>query len=253
MHAEREIHRVQDDRKKHRGYRPGTQSNTPNGVQPIYSALKHRPLTNGGASDANLRTSKGLSREGVPSHERWRELILRKKLAEVGYCWCAFWSQGLTHVEFRSARGKRRFQKLDFTIFYAVSINASISSVPWPVHSARIWCGCPIRCGQMTKDGGGLHGSNPMSALGHKRTFGKVRLMSALPPKADISRALGDVRYVPKADYAPQQIATLLDHLIRTAKERWSDIRVGAGENSCLIRARTRAKHCNEPSLFAVW
>jgi len=34
-----------------------------------------------------------------------------------------------------------------------------------------------------------LHGSNlgqPMFALGQKQTLGKVRLMSALPPKADI-------------------------------------------------------------------
>jgi hypothetical protein len=34
-----------------------------------------------------------------------------------------------------------------------------------------------------------LHGSNsepPMSALGQKQTLGKVRLMSALSPKADI-------------------------------------------------------------------
>src|SRR5262249_48765861 len=34
-----------------------------------------------------------------------------------------------------------------------------------------------------------LHGSNPeplMSALGQKRTFKRLRLMSALPPKADI-------------------------------------------------------------------
>jgi hypothetical protein len=31
-------------------------------------------------------------------------------------------------------------------------------------------------------------GRNRISALGHKRTFGKVRLMSALPPKADIQR-----------------------------------------------------------------
>ena len=33
-----------------------------------------------------------------------------------------------------------------------------------------------------------------------KRTMGKVRLMSALPPKADIADAVRDVRFVPKAD-----------------------------------------------------
>jgi len=40
---------------------------------------------------------------------------------------------------------------------------------------------------------GKLHGSNfdpLMSALGQKQTFHSVRAMSALPPKADIPRAL---------------------------------------------------------------
>ena len=48
-----------------------------------------------------------------------------------------------------------------------------------------------------------LRGSNPeplMSALGQKRTFGKVRVMSALPPKADMDQHRCDVRFVPKAD-----------------------------------------------------
>jgi len=39
-----------------------------------------------------------------------------------------------------------------------------------------------------------------MSALGHKRTLGHVRTMSALPPKADIGTQPRDVRFVPKAD-----------------------------------------------------
>src|SRR5215831_839317 len=45
------------------------------------------------------------------------------------------------------------------------------------------------------------HGGNPeprMSALGQKRTLKDVRAMSALHPKADIIRLLGDVRFVPK-------------------------------------------------------
>jgi len=37
-----------------------------------------------------------------------------------------------------------------------------------------------------------------MSALGQKQTLGRVRPMSALPPKADIGSAGGDVRFVPK-------------------------------------------------------
>jgi hypothetical protein len=39
-----------------------------------------------------------------------------------------------------------------------------------------------------------------MSALGHKRTFSEVCVMSALPPKADIGTQLWNVRFVPKTD-----------------------------------------------------
>ena len=42
--------------------------------------------------------------------------------------------------------------------------------------------------------------NRPMSALGQKQTSAHVRVMSALPPKADIGTQLRDVRYVPKAD-----------------------------------------------------
>ena len=48
-----------------------------------------------------------------------------------------------------------------------------------------------------------------MSALGHKQTFAAQKVMSALPPKADMCSALGDVRFVPIAD-----IGCLFDHLI---------------------------------------
>ena len=43
----------------------------------------------------------------------------------------------------------------------------------------------------------------PMSALGQKQTFKRLRLMSALPPKADITAAQTYVRFVPKADICP--------------------------------------------------
>ena len=39
-----------------------------------------------------------------------------------------------------------------------------------------------------------------MSALGQKQTLGHVRVMSALPPKADITAAQTNVRFLPKAD-----------------------------------------------------
>jgi hypothetical protein len=50
---------------------------------------------------------------------------------------------------------------------------------------------------------GRLHSSNLeplMSALGQKLTSEHVRIMSALPPKADIGTQPRDVRFVPKAD-----------------------------------------------------
>ena len=39
-----------------------------------------------------------------------------------------------------------------------------------------------------------------MSALGHKRKWRPQIGMSALPPKADMTRTLRHVRFVPKAD-----------------------------------------------------
>ena len=39
-----------------------------------------------------------------------------------------------------------------------------------------------------------------MSALGHKRTFAVQKVMSALPPIADMCSAQAHVRYVPIAD-----------------------------------------------------
>jgi hypothetical protein len=39
-----------------------------------------------------------------------------------------------------------------------------------------------------------------MSALGQKQTFAPQKVMSALPPKADMCGATRDVRFGPKAD-----------------------------------------------------
>ena len=41
-----------------------------------------------------------------------------------------------------------------------------------------------------------------MSALGHKRTCAVQKVMSALPPKADMCSATRHVRFVPIADIA---------------------------------------------------
>jgi hypothetical protein len=39
-----------------------------------------------------------------------------------------------------------------------------------------------------------------MSALGQKRTLEQVRVMSALPPKADINPRHQEIRFVPKGE-----------------------------------------------------
>jgi hypothetical protein len=44
-----------------------------------------------------------------------------------------------------------------------------------------------------------------MSALGQKQTLANFRVMSALPPKADMDQSGCDVRFVPKADIATDQ------------------------------------------------
>jgi hypothetical protein len=50
-----------------------------------------------------------------------------------------------------------------------------------------------------------------MSALGHKQTLKRFRLMSALPPKADIAQRGGNVRFVPIVD-----ITKSVDDLVGT-------------------------------------
>jgi hypothetical protein len=45
-----------------------------------------------------------------------------------------------------------------------------------------------------------------MSILGQKQTSAHVRVMSALPPKADIEAQWRDVRFVPKADIDPKSL-----------------------------------------------
>jgi hypothetical protein len=58
-----------------------------------------------------------------------------------------------------------------------------------------------------------------MSALGHKRTFGIFRLMSALPPKADIDSVFYDVRFVPKADSRGAAKSSLFGQLVAAREE----------------------------------
>jgi hypothetical protein len=55
-----------------------------------------------------------------------------------------------------------------------------------------------------------------MSALGHKRTFAVHKLMSALPPIADIRSAKTNVRFVPEAEIVVAELilAGLIDPLV---------------------------------------
>jgi hypothetical protein len=52
-----------------------------------------------------------------------------------------------------------------------------------------------------------------MSALGQKQTTRNVRVMSALPPIADIRWCRWDVRKVPEADIVGSYVATHIDPL----------------------------------------
>ena len=58
-----------------------------------------------------------------------------------------------------------------------------------------------------------------MSALGQKQTCAAQKVMSALPPKADMCAATRNVRFVPIADIAPTRSpAPLL--LLRLEREK---------------------------------
>ena len=58
-----------------------------------------------------------------------------------------------------------------------------------------------------------------MSALGHKRTCAAHKVMSALPPRADMCGALAHVCFVPKADMGGS-----FDHLVGGREQRsWHD------------------------------
>jgi hypothetical protein len=70
-----------------------------------------------------------------------------------------------------------------------------------PVHSCEVSLGSVRRLEMESAIS--LHGGNPepvMSALGHKRKLRHLRIMSALPPKADIPLRDGHVRLVPQAE-----------------------------------------------------
>ena len=79
---------------------------------------------------------------------------------------------------------------------------------------------------------GQVHGSNPeppMSALGQKQTFGKARLMSALPPKADIGTQSWNVRFSDERRIGPISAVTPM---------KVAQVRKRGEENSRSLTAR---------------
>src|SRR5262249_29053337 len=60
----------------------------------------------------------------------------------------------------------------------------------------------------------------PMSALGHNRTFTRLSIMSALPPKADIVECDRHVRFVPKADIRGAAYAFMRYSIVRALGRR---------------------------------
>jgi hypothetical protein len=73
-----------------------------------------------------------------------------------------------------------------------------------------------------------------MSASGQKQTSEHGRIMSAIPPKADIDMCEWHVRFVPKADIHPPQSAlppkrTLIERVGMSAKLPNADIQAAVG------------------------
>src|SRR5262245_50855815 len=68
-----------------------------------------------------------------------------------------------------------------------------------------------------------------MSALGQKQTSLHVRVMSALPPKADIGTQSWNVRFVPKADISDSALNEFQEVLVD---------RVGVGGEHAMREAR---------------
>src|SRR5262249_30980189 len=79
-----------------------------------------------------------------------------------------------------------------------------------------------------------------MSAMGQKQTSAHVRVMSALPPKADIGTQPRNVCFVPKADFA----TSLFDYLVRHSTltlndDKISDRAVQSKSNYLLVLWRS--------------
>ena len=71
-----------------------------------------------------------------------------------------------------------------------------------------------------------------MSALGQKRTCAVQKVMSALPPIADMCSAQADVRFVPIADIQRRSYRPLVDEFVNDGQYGWRD-----GEAKLFCRA----------------
>jgi hypothetical protein len=78
-----------------------------------------------------------------------------------------------------------------------------------------------------------------MSTLGHKQTFAPQKAMSALPPKADMCSAIGDVRFGPKADMVGRTLS------VKT-------VNVGTRHGGIASRGGKDADHVDFVRYFAV-
>ena len=76
-----------------------------------------------------------------------------------------------------------------------------------------------------------------MSALGHKQTYAP-QSMSALPPKADMCGATGDVRYGPIPDIAPER-----SNAISSNGQSDSSILVEFADMMLSIKLKTQLSH----------
>src|SRR5262249_23511564 len=91
---------------------------------------------------------------------------------------------------------------------------------------------------------GGRVGESVMSALGQKQTSAHVRVMSAIPPKADIARRGRKVRVVPKADIGAYQ--ALLKGIKSLRYRVFSNDcgLIAAIGIRCIIKSRSRGRSC---------
>src|SRR6516225_3474895 len=86
-----------------------------------------------------------------------------------------------------------------------------------------------------------------MSALGQKRTLAHLRLMSALPPKADIGTQSRNVRFVPIALCQKRTFRPLLDIIVggQGCSSSWSITRETSPSPILVSHSRRRRAPCH--------